>query len=581
MSSEGFVTLNSSDSYRRAKKLLAQRFGDPHRVSDAYKTRLRKWQQISERHSSDLQAFSDFLIQCEEAMKSIKFLDDLDSTEVLKLVSSKLPSYSGVKWCRHAFEVKKKYGRAVTFRDIVKFVETEADLATDPVFSPDVLKEERKKVFDKNKILTNRRRPPNATNANSFATSTAHFQRNSSPAYEPKISSKVCPVCSKTHGVHSCDELKMKSPEERHNLIQSAGLCFGCLGNGHYSKNCRKRLTCHKCGKPHPTILHYDPKDDKEPRSQEKIEAHESHGSSGVSSVCRHTIGDRASVTNSMIIPVWLHHKDNPQKEVLVYALLDDASDTTFIKSQTLRDLGLSGPEIKLSLHTMLGKEEITVEKANDLVVKRMDKRVEVELPKAYSRTRIPHRKNQIPIPEVASKWPHLNKIAERLHPYQSNTDVALLIGCNCPRAIKPREVILGKGDDPYAVRTLLGWGIVGPVTPHQESQEEDEAGELATCNRIMSREIGKVAPSNLQFIPVVQSKEEISPYTAKKMFEMDFSERALTAQALSKEDRKFLTIVEEGLRHCEDGHYEMPLPLRVPNPAESSEQSRSCCTAS
>ena len=122
----------------------------------------------------------------------------------------------------------------------------------------------------------------------------------------------------------------------------------------------------------------------------------------------------------------------------------------------------------------MLGKEEITVEKTNDLVVKRMA-RVEVELPKVYLRKRIPHRKNQIPTPEVASKWPHLNKIVEKLHPYQSNTDMALLIGCNCPHAIKPREVILGKGDDPYAVRTLLGWGIVGPVTPHQESQEEDE----------------------------------------------------------------------------------------------------------
>lgn len=260
-----------------------------------------------------------------------------------------------------------------------------------------------------------------------------------------KTSSKICPVCSKTHTLHSCDELKRKTPEERHNLIQSAGLCFGCLGEGRYSKDCRKRLTCQKCGKPHPTLLHYDPKDDKKQKDQEKIEAHEDHDSSSVSSVCPHTVGDRGSVTNSMIIPVWFHHKDNPQREVLVYALLDDASDTTFIKSETLRELGLCGPEIRLNLHTMLGKEEISVEKINDLVVKRVDKRVEVELPKAYSRTRIPHRKNQIPTPEVASKWPHLKKIVDKLHPYQSNTDVALLIGCNCPRAIKPREVILGR----------------------------------------------------------------------------------------------------------------------------------------
>ena len=60
---KGFVTLNSSKSYQRAKKLLGQRFGDPHRVSDAYKTRLRKWPQISDGHSSDLLALSDFLMQ--------------------------------------------------------------------------------------------------------------------------------------------------------------------------------------------------------------------------------------------------------------------------------------------------------------------------------------------------------------------------------------------------------------------------------------------------------------------------------------------------------------------------------------
>ena len=73
-------------------------------------THLRKWPQFSDGHSSDLVALSNFLIQCEEAMKSVNFLSDLDSTEFLKLVSSKLPSYSGVTWCSHAFEVKKYYG---------------------------------------------------------------------------------------------------------------------------------------------------------------------------------------------------------------------------------------------------------------------------------------------------------------------------------------------------------------------------------------------------------------------------------------------------------------------------------------
>ena len=56
--------------------------------------------------------------------------------------------------------------------------------------------------------------------------------------------------------------------------------------------------------------------------------------------------------------------------------------------------------------------------------------------------------------------------------------DVGILIRCYCPRALKPREVIPGKGDDPYAIRTLLGWGIVGPV--HEPSEQEDSE-ELGT----------------------------------------------------------------------------------------------------
>lgn len=107
---KGFVTLSSNDSYKWAKKLLTQRFEDPSHVLNAYKVCLRNWPQINEGDSNGLQTFSDFLGQCEEAMKSIEFLKDLNFTEVLKQVSLKFPSYSGVKWCHNAFETKKKSG---------------------------------------------------------------------------------------------------------------------------------------------------------------------------------------------------------------------------------------------------------------------------------------------------------------------------------------------------------------------------------------------------------------------------------------------------------------------------------------
>lgn len=42
-----------------------------------------------------------------------------------------------------------------------------------------------------------------------------------------------------------------------------------------------------------------------------------------------------------MIVPVILHHKSNPWIEVEFYALLDDASDTIFIKTSVKEKLGV------------------------------------------------------------------------------------------------------------------------------------------------------------------------------------------------------------------------------------------------
>ena len=39
---------------------------------------------------------------------------------------------------------------------------------------------------------------------------------------------------------------------------------------------------------------------------------------------------------------------------------------------------------------------------------------------------------------------------------------VGLLIGYDCARALLPKQVIAGDNGDPYAVKTELGWSIVG-----------------------------------------------------------------------------------------------------------------------
>ena len=130
-------------------------------------------------------------------------------------------------------------------------------------------------------------------------------------------------------------------------------MCFGCLKKGHLSKFVGLGLSA-GCAKSHPTSLHEDSKNKKEP-SKESDAINES----GVHAVTDCASTSAITIINSMILPVWLHHEDRSQSNVLVYILLDNASDTTFIK--TLKDLGVEGPELKIKLYTMHRNARIPV----------------------------------------------------------------------------------------------------------------------------------------------------------------------------------------------------------------------------
>lgn len=145
---------------------------------------------------------------------------------------------------------------------------------------------------------------------------------------------------------------------------------------------------------------------------------------------------------------------------------------------------------------------------------------------------------------------------------HRDDLEISILIGYNCPRAVKPKEVILGKGEDLYAVRTLLGWGIIGPVGPSEGIPNRLNEEVASSCNRILARKVHTGRDCNLRFV-LSSNTKEVNPFTERRMFEEDFSEEPDDGPGLSKQDRRFLTIAREGITHLENGHYELPLPLK------------------
>ena len=93
------------------------------------------------------------------------------------------------------------------------------------------------------------------------------------------------------------------------------------------SRQCEQKKKCRICKKPHVTALHlYKPVASKKDGQLEDSNGDESEKvTSNCVSVCHASNGNpTSSATSALIVPVWLHHKDDPEREIQMYAVLDD-----------------------------------------------------------------------------------------------------------------------------------------------------------------------------------------------------------------------------------------------------------------
>ena len=436
---EGFMLLDGDDAYEKAKKQLSKWFGNSFAVASAFRKRLDGWPQVAPSDGLNLRKFADLLVQCEKAMQKISTLKVLDDNqENLKMVS-KLPRWAAVRWGRMVHNWKEEKDSFPPFSEFVKFVVKEADIACNRVKLRKINKEEDSK------------RPKNQGDAASGRKFPIRHERNSrnimatkSEETDPNDTNQArnegpvansCIFCKGHHELDSCEGFCKKDIGERKEYAKSKGLCFGCLRQGHLSKHCKDRKTCKTCGKPHPSSLHGDIKKRDENKDDSNPPIDPASPTVRCTKTCLMNNGYQYQIS-SMIVPVWVNHADNPQNRKLVYALLDDQSDTTFVSQEVLDYLQVNRPKTQLFLSTMHAKIELVrSERIKGLQVSDTNHSMTIKLPTTFSCETIPAKRQQI-----------------------------LLIGSNCSQAIVPREVIPGKQNEPYAQRTDLVWGIIGNV---------------------------------------------------------------------------------------------------------------------
>ena len=519
---QGYLSLQTEEAYRKAKATLQRRYGDRYLLAKEVKKKLRDWPTVKGGDGRALRELSDYLLHCATLMRASDYLQ-LDSEDHISAILEKLPKYVIQRWSRvvDSWINDPSLLRYPSFECFCDLLEKEARIACNSAATATVTGRQftqrtasSQHSGKTSRTLSTRKSDESQDNA------TSKTPQDSSPAKASKT--MTCFFCSQPHRLEDCTEFQKKTLEERKDFIKKKGICYGCINGKHLSKDCRNRRKCATCKGSHPTVLH-----DNDFKKETKV---------------LHTRGSIAAIKfNSLILPVNIWSEGT--ESIRTFALLDEQSDSTFISEKTQRQLGIEGRPAKIRLETMAGQQMVDTQSIRGLYISGVSQsdNSTIRLPTGYVRN-MPNDKNMIPIAETARRWPHLRKIAEYL-PESVDEDIGLLIGLDCPRAIRPLEVIPGKEGQPWAVRTSIGWGVVGAVS-HPDSM-------VSVC------------PSDPPCKVAFKTRaSEVSPVKVHRMFDRDFNDTS-SEDRRSVEDTVFINKLTEGSQQDSSGHFTLPLPLK------------------
>ena len=240
---------------------------------------------------------------------------------------------------------------------------------------------------------------------------------------------------------------------------------------------------------------------------------------------CTSSHGQRIALR---ILPVIVEYGG---KSVETYALLDCGSDVTLCDERLINELSADTTPVSFNIATINQTSSVRHGSQATLTVKSLDCSESIKLDKVWSVDHLPVSLGSLPSSDVVRKWPHLSGIS---FPQIRSDQVTLLIGSDVPEAFWSLEERRGQKKEPYAIRSLLGWTLIGPT------------GEVGNG----------IQQVNFQQTDVLQQQLEM-------MWKTDFSDSLSdNRSSMSVEDKHALKIMEETVTK-KDGKFMLSLPWR------------------
>ncbi len=256
-------------------------------------------------------------------------------------------------------------------------------------------------------------------------------------------------------------EFKKKKRRDKIDFLKGKLISFGCLHQGHISKHCSQRLICTLCSKQHPSAHHIERTEQK--KKEEKKSDTTVNSPAVMQPACGH-IGAGTQDNVLSVVPVRVKAVKG-DKIIPVYAFIDPRSSATFCTEHLMSQLNMKGKITNILLKTVSHEKSMPTYVITGLEISGLDKN-NFTLPDVFIQKEMQVTRENIPTKKDLTRWPYLQKVDIP----EIDVNIELLIGTNASMIIEPWEIINSQGEGPFAVKTLVGWVINGPLRGEDSS---------------------------------------------------------------------------------------------------------------
>lgn len=570
----------------RVWERLEETYGSPEVIENALLKKLDTFPPISNKDTHKLRELGDLLKELEAAKAEglLPGLMFLDTARGVNPIVEKLPFSLRERWITQGSKYKDDYRVPFPpFSFFVEFVYSQARTRNDPSFAfnlsstPSQLKVEKAPNYFRKSAVAVRKTDVTAT-VSAPQNSTA-VKRN-----EPD---QQCPIHNKPHPLSKCRGFRVKHLDERKTYLKENSICFRCCASTkHMAKDCKTTLKCVECeSDKHTSAMHPGPaawllggQTEHSPGDKQSGES-EDLAPPIVTSKCTDICGGTPRPRScSKICLVKVSHADHPSKSHRVYAVLDDQSNRSLVKSEFFDLLDIKGRATPYTLKTCSGIVETAGRKASNIKVESLDGKTKLTLPTLLECNYLPDDRSEIPTPECTQYFSHLRPVADKIPPLDTSAPILLLLGRDILSLHKVREQRNGPHNSPYAQRLDLGWVIVGELClggTHKTEEvnaykthvlQNGRSSFLKPCtNNIHIKETFRgptqcALPTSSHGVEIFQEtcQDGLGENVFQKTPEDD-------KPAMSVEDNNFLRIMDNEVYIDDENHWVAPLPFRSP----------------